>query len=111
MSLKTTNASTLSTAVNLRASIARVLEEIIVLLQINTKESLTKGSKKLTLLFKMIEVFKEDEKENLFSSDKVALEILNSQALELVKTLEEKSSKERLDAAMALKRTARATLG
>ena len=95
--MDTSNATTREKAIHVGARIKREFEEIIPLIQLNTEESLTTVTRKLRFLYKLIERFVDDEKENLLGSDKIALEFLQGQVLTFIKDLEEKTSAERLD--------------
>ncbi len=110
MVLNTTNRSTISTAVNIRASIERIFEEILPFIQLNTKESLRIVNKKLGKVYSSIEVFKIDEHKNLLKSDILALEYLQSEVLDFIQKFEKKTKEERLAIAKSLLRTAKTTL-
>ncbi|GEM_PF-6412107 len=111
MSLKTTNASTIVSAVNLSQRIKKELNDIIPLIEIKTKGGLTEAETKLKFLIKLIGQFKRDEIKSLHKSDLVALDILFESVVNFVSNFEEKSNNERIETAQYLLVLAKNTFG
>ena len=111
MALKTNNPSTVRNTVNIKARIERELEEIVTLIQLSDPQNQSKIHKKLTFIYKLLERFREDEKENLFSSDKLALDYLEGEVVEFIKKMEEKTTLELLAMAKSLQHATKNTLG
>lgn len=125
MVLNTTNRSTISTAVNVRA---RIEADFIAIKQLiidnekidnkNTEIILIRNIKqKLSNIHRAIGVFIKDEEKNLnrsdklaFESDKLALELLQSEVMNFIISVDQKTKKERLKETEYLLETAKLTL-
>ena len=107
MGFNTTNATTIVAAVKLRERILSEFRNIKPLIQVDTVKSLKEVLKKLRFIVKMIEVFMNDEKANLYKSDKVALDILQSEVVNFISVFESKSEIERLKIAVSLEKMAK----
>ena len=94
-----TEATTLEKAVRVRLRIGKEFQKILPLIQLDTEESLATAENKLKFVFKLIERFVEDEKENLFESDKIALDHLQREVLGLVKEFNTLTKERRLERA------------
>ncbi len=107
MIMKTTNATTVEAAIKLRDRILSEFRDIKPLIQVETKRSLEEALKKLRFIVSMIEVFMNDERANLYKSDKIALDILQSQVVNFISVFESKTEIERLKIAVSLEKTAK----
>ena len=110
MAFTTTNATTVESAVKLRDRILDEFRDIKALIQVDTKEGLKEGLVKLRRVVSAIEVFMDDEKANLYKSDKVALDILQREVINFISVFESKSEIGRLKEAKSLETTAKSIL-
>ena len=106
MVLRTTNATTIQVATKVRTRIGVEFTEILPLIQLNTQKSLEQAEKKLKFIYKLIQTFIVDEKGNLFSSDKIALEDLARDVIGLVSEFNKIDKVERLERAAGFQRRA-----
>ena len=113
MVLNTTNRSTISMAVNVRASIENAFETIKQLINDNKNTEIIlirKVKQKLGFIDNAINVFRKDEWKNLNDSDKLALDLLQSQVMNFIISVDQKNKKERLKETEYLLKTAKLTL-
>ena len=105
--------STISTAVNVRASIENAFETIKQLINDNKNTEIIiirKVKQKLGFIDNAINVFRKDEWKNLNDSDKLALDLLQSQVMNFIISVDQKNKKERLKETEYLLKTAKLTL-
>src|SRR3989344_2123887 len=108
MAFTTTNATTIVAAVKLRERILSEFRDIKPLIQLDTPKSLQEVLKKLRFIVNMIEIFMNDEKANLYKSDKIALEdLLQAGVVNFISVFESKSEIERLKIAVSLEKMAK----
>ena len=113
MVLNTTNRSTISTAVNVRASIINLFETIKLLINDNTNTGIIlirKIKEKLSRIDHAIEVFRKDNMKNLNDSDKLALDLLKTEVMNFIISVDQKNKKELLKETEHLLITANLTL-
>ncbi len=114
MVLNTTNRSTQIAAVNVRATIEGTLEAIKQLINDNKNTEtvlIRKIKQKLGLIDRAINVFREDQKKILENtSDELALELLQSEVMNFIISVDQKTKSERLKETEHLLETAKLTL-
>ena len=108
MALKTTSKSTMGAAVNVAARIERELLEAEIWLK---RGDLVKVKEKLKFVIKALVVFVNDEKEDLLESDKIAIQVLRDQVIELLDKLSTKKTGDLLTELSSLKRLAKKVFG
>ena len=100
-------------AVNVRASIENAFETIKQLINDNKNTEIIlirKVKQKLGFIDNAINVFRKDEWKNLNDSDKLALDLLQSQVMNFIISVDQKNKKERLKETEYLLKTAKLTL-
>jgi|SRR3989338_9402327 len=110
MAFTSTNVTTKLAAVTLRKNILDWFRDIKALIQVDTTKSKKEALILLRLLVRAIQVFMVDEKANLFSSDKVALEMLQNEVIHFISNFEESDEISRLKKAKELETTAKTIL-
>jgi|SRR3989338_1982840 len=110
MAFTSTNATTKLAAVRLRVNILDWFRDIKALIQVDTPKSCKDALILLRLLVRAIQVFMDDEKANLYKSDKIALEILQQDVINFISAFETKTEIERLKTAKSLEKTAQTIL-
>jgi hypothetical protein len=104
MALKTTNASILAKAYDIGSVVERTLLEAEVWLK---RGDLAQARKKLNTVKGGLTVFMADNKDDLLTSDRIAIQILRDQAAELIENLHSKKTNELLEDFKSLSRLAK----